>query len=91
MRGRYLTPAACAAAGFAERRLQQGGRCHETEIWKAFEAENPALRGDGRIEEKFLRDMVANWYPYAQRTSAGFYKNVSVRPKADPFTGEMSR
>lgn len=83
-----LTGGLCAAAGFAERRLQRSGRCHETEIWKAFEAENPQLRG---IEEKFLRDMVSNWEPYAQRTAAGFYKNVSVRPKVDPFTGEMSR
>eukprot|EP00892_Ulva_mutabilis_P010735 jgi/Ulvmu1/8033/UM004_0270.1 len=78
-------------ARFAERRLQQGGRCHETEIWKAWEAEHPQFRGeDNRIEDKYLRDMVANWYPYAQRTASGFYKNVSVRPKADPFTGEMS-
>ena len=80
-----------AVAVFAERRLQQGGRCHETDIWRAFEAEHPQFRGEeNRIEEKYLRDMVANWNPYAQRTAAGFYKNVSVRPKADPFTGELS-
>ena len=34
--------------------------------------------------------MVANWYPQAQRSAAGFYKNVSLQPRSDPFTGETT-
>lgn len=78
------------AAGFAAERLQRGGRCHESEIWKAFEAAHPQFRSaEGKIKDEYLRDMVANWFPQARRTAAGFYKNVSLVPKADPFTGEV--
>jgi hypothetical protein len=36
---------------------------------------------------QYLRDMVSNWHPKAQRTASGYYKNVSLKPKADPFSG----
>lgn len=79
------------AAGFAEARLQKGGRCHESEIWKAFEGEHPEFRlEENKIPEQFCRDMVVNWFPQAQRSAAGFYKNVSLRPRSDPFTGETT-
>lgn len=76
-------------ARFADRRLQRGGRCHESEIWRAFEAEHPSFRKESeRIDAQYLRDMVSNWQPKAQRTSGGYYKNVSLRSQTDPFTGE---
>jgi hypothetical protein len=33
--------------------------------------------------------MVLKWHPRAQRTPTGYYKNVSLKPKADPFTGDV--
>ena len=33
--------------------------------------------------------MVANWYPAVQRTPGGFYKNISLSPTTDPFTGQQ--
>lgn len=68
---------------FAEERLERGGRCHESEIRKAFKADHPSFAGN----EDYLRDMVSSWYPQAQRTPSGYYKNVSVVAKVDPFTG----
>jgi hypothetical protein len=64
---------------FAEDRLKRGGRCHESEIMKAFKTENPDFAG----QEEYLRDMVSSWYPQAQRTPSGFYKNLSVLAKVD--------
>ena len=83
---------ACAcAASFARERLQRGGRCHESEIWKEFQKDHPEFRSDEKkIDEQYLRDMVSNWHPKAQRTPSGYYKNVSLKPKADPFTGEQT-
>lgn len=81
----------CYAAQFAERELQKGGRCHENEIRQAFERAHPDFRQpENRIEQQYLRDMVSNWFPAAKRTASGFYKNVSLQPKTDPFTGERS-
>lgn len=83
--------AAWRAAKFADEELQKGGRCHENEIRRAFERANPEFRRpDNRIEQQYLRDMVANWFPQAKRTSSGFYKNVSLKPRTDPFTGKTS-
>ena len=31
---------------------------------------------------------IKRWAPKAERTTYGFYKNVSVRAQMDPFTGE---
>ena len=69
---------------FAEERLKRGGRCHESEIQKAFKADNPSFAG----QEEYLRDMVSSWYPQAQRTPSGYYKNLSVLAKVDPVTGK---
>ena len=80
--------AGLCADRFAEQQLQKGGRCHENEIRNAFERSNPSYRAEGtRIAQKYLRDMVSNWHRGAQRTSGGFYKNVSLQPTTDPFTG----
>ena len=37
------------------------------------------------IPDRTLRDMIRQWFPASQRTSTGYYKNVSVIPRADPF------
>jgi hypothetical protein len=49
----FSTSMQCAVA-FAEQRLKRGGRCHESEIMKAFKADNPSFAG----QEEYLRDMV---------------------------------
>jgi hypothetical protein len=32
--------------------------------------------------------MVKNWHPLVERTRTGYYKNASVLPRIDPFTGK---
>ena len=34
--------------------------------------------------------MVRNWHPAADRTATGYYKNLSLRAKVDPFTGQTT-
>lgn len=57
-------------ARFAERRLQRGGRCHESEIWAAYRREPGAgaRRSKDALPDATLRTMVLNWYPEAERT-----------------------
>lgn len=45
---------------------------------------------ENKIEPEYLRDMVANWHPIAQRTPSGYYKNVSLKVFSDPFTGKTT-
>ena len=40
------------------------------------------------ISDETLRSMVRNWAPDAERTAKGFYKNISVIARVDPFTLE---
>lgn len=40
------------------------------------------------LSDEDLRSMVRNWHPDAERTPKGFYKNLSVIARVDPFTGE---
>lgn len=70
---------------FAEQRLKKGGRCHESEVMKAFKASNPSFAG----QEEYLRDMISSWHPGAQRTASGYYKNVSVLAKVDNLSGQI--
>ena len=37
-----------------------------------------------------LRDMVRNWHPDSDRTPRGFYKNLSLEVRLDPFTLEST-
>eukprot|EP01023_Acetabularia_acetabulum_P026028 TRINITY_DN2478_c0_g5_i3.p2 TRINITY_DN2478_c0_g5~~TRINITY_DN2478_c0_g5_i3.p2 ORF type:complete len:317 (-),score=39.80 TRINITY_DN2478_c0_g5_i3:263-1213(-) len=75
---------------FAEDRLQAGGRCHESEIYKTFRKESPLYRDEINLSDDRLRSMIRQWAPWAQRTSTGYYKNLSIKAKIDPFTGEMT-
>ncbi|GBF98356.1 hypothetical protein Rsub_11250 [Raphidocelis subcapitata] len=74
---------------FADRRLQRGGRCHESEVWTAFRRDHPRYRSRDALPDATLRTMVVNWFPEAERTRNGFYKNVSLAPYVDAFTGQQ--
>lgn len=80
----------CAAAGFADKRLQRGGRCHESEIFSAFRRDFARYRSAEALPDTVLRDMVRNWYPDVERTRTGYYKNVSLRAYVDAFTGQQA-
>ncbi|KAI7839403.1 hypothetical protein COHA_006804 [Chlorella ohadii] len=67
-------------ARFADARLQRSGRCHETEIIKALQRELPQFRREGALEGAALRQLVRNWAPDAERTSAGYFKGLSLLP-----------
>lgn len=73
---------------FASRRLQYNGQCHESEIFGAFKTDKVKYRNQNQITEKMIRYMIKKWAPKAERTTYGFYKNISVRAQIDPFTGE---
>jgi len=76
-------------ATWADTRLVRGeGRCHFTDVERAFRQAHPAYRSKEELGERDLRNMIANWHPAADRTSSGYYKNLSVLPVTDPFTGE---
>mmetsp|Transcript_26026 Transcript_26026/g.56774 ORF Transcript_26026/g.56774 Transcript_26026/m.56774 type:complete len:323 (-) Transcript_26026:763-1731(-) len=75
-------------ANFADARLQKAGRCHESEVFGAFRKEFAKYRREEVISDAVLRDMVRNWHPDVERTPRGFYKNMSVVARRDPFTGE---
>ncbi len=77
-----------AAAKFAEERLRRSGRCHESEIKDALSKSDRRFRGPDAMSESALRDMIRNWHPAADRTATGYYKNLSLRAKVDPFTGQ---
>eukprot|EP00877_Chromochloris_zofingiensis_P010405 jgi/Chrzof1/5618/Cz16g09050.t1 len=77
-------------AGFADKRLQRGGRCHESEIFSAFRRDFARYRSAEALPDTVLRDMVRNWYPDVERTRTGYYKNVSLRAYVDAFTGQQA-
>ncbi len=76
------------AAKFAEERLRRSGRCHESEVRDALSKSDRRFRGPDAMSESALRDMIRNWHPAADRTATGYYKNLSLRAKVDPFTGQ---
>ena len=71
---------------FAEERLQRSGRCHISEIDKAYRQFSPAYRARAAKSgpansagDADLRNFIANWNPAADRSSAGFYKGLSLK------------
>ena len=48
----------------------------------------PSYRRPEVLSDEDLRSMIRNWHPEAERTPKGFYKNLSVLSRVDPFTGE---
>ncbi|KAK9917166.1 hypothetical protein WJX75_001505 [Coccomyxa subellipsoidea] len=75
---------------FADARLQRSGRCHESEIRAALKGEVRRFRSPDSLSSSALRDMIRNWHPSAERTATGYYKNLALRQRVDPFTGEIT-
>ena len=71
---------AALPARFADARLQRSGRCHESEILRALQREMPQFRREGALDAGSMRQLVRNWQPDAERSSNGYWKNVSLRP-----------
>ena len=64
--------------GFADVALIKKGRCHESEIFKAFRARFGRYRSQDALSDIRLRDMMRNWHRGAERSRSGWYKNVSL-------------
>ena len=64
---------------FAEARLELAGRCHFSDVGRAFRRTHPRYRTPEQLSDKTLRALVANWAPQAQRSSQGYYRGLSVR------------
>jgi hypothetical protein len=67
---------------FADESLRRGGRCHSTEIERAFRRSG-AGRGAGEVSEKELYAMILNWHPDCARTANGYFKNLSLKEGVD--------
>jgi hypothetical protein len=65
--------------GFADDALIMKGRCHESEVFKAFRARFGRYRTQEALSDIRLRDMVRNWHRGAERSRSGWYKNISLR------------
>ncbi|KAJ9522378.1 hypothetical protein QJQ45_008154 [Haematococcus lacustris] len=76
-------------AAWSSVRLQRAGRCHESEVFKAFRKAHAKYRTAEAISDAVLRDMVRNWHPSVERTPNGFYRNLSLAPTVDAWTGAM--
>ena len=68
---------------FADGSLQRRGRCHGVEVSRAFRRRFPAYADEATLSEKDLRTMILNWHPSAERTSSGYYKNLSLQEGVD--------
>ena len=68
---------------FADDSLQRRGRCHSTEVSRAFRRKFPAYGDENVLSDKDLRNMILNWHPNAERTSSGYYKNLSLQEGVD--------
>jgi hypothetical protein len=80
----------CAAAGFADARLQRSGRCHESEVFTAFRQRFGKYRSADVIPDSTLRDMVRNWHPGVERTRTGYLRNISLRPAGSMSSSSSS-
>jgi hypothetical protein len=90
---------------FADARLARKGRCHISEVDKAYRKFSPAYRAAARARDgddgagggggaaaggvnaagdADLRNFIANWHVDAERSSSGFYRNLSVLPEEAP-------
>ncbi len=78
---------------FAEQSLERKGRCHSSEVSRAFrrkfggkyllENERKSSTSPDALSEKDLYTMILNWHPNAERTSNGFFKNLSLKQGED--------
>lgn len=68
---------------FADDSLQRRGRCHSTEVSRAFRRRFPRYSDDDVLSDKDLRTMILNWHPNAERTNSGYYKNLSLQGGVD--------
>jgi len=76
---------------FAEENLERSGRCHASEVSRAFRRKfaakytrSAATSESARdLSEKDLYAMILNWHPSAERTSHGFFKNLSLKEGVD--------
>ncbi|KAL4513257.1 hypothetical protein Ndes2437A_g09169 [Nannochloris sp. 'desiccata'] len=75
--------------GFADDALIMKGRCHESEIFKAFRARFGRYRTQEALNDIRLRDMVRNWHRGAERSRSGWYKNVSLRSSQPAARAEL--
>lgn len=66
-------------AEFADEVLVRRGRCHETEVFGSFRRRFGRYRTEAQLSDIRLRDMVRNWHPGAERSRAGWYKNLSLK------------
>jgi hypothetical protein len=76
---------------FGEKRLSRSGRCHQSEISKAFRAAYPQHAGEDVLDEMELRSLIANYWPGAERSPRGYYKNLSLLDRdGAPLTDRVS-
>eukprot|EP00803_Ostreobium_quekettii_P010741 evm.model.scf_186.2 EVM.evm.TU.scf_186.2 scf_186:12967-16054(-) len=75
-------------ARIADERLQKNGQCHESEILSVLKVSNVKYRRQDYLSDKDFQRLMRRWAPKSERTTYGYYKNVSVKPFVDPFTGE---
>jgi hypothetical protein len=87
---------------FADARLARKGRCHISEVEKAYRRFSPSYNrtaaaaaaaggGVNAAGDADLRNFIANWHSASERSSGGFYKNLSVLPEgADPPAGRLA-
>lgn len=68
---------------FADGALLRKGRCHCTEVSRAFRRRFPKYGDDDVLSEKHLQTMILNWHPNAERTTSGYYKNLSLQEGVD--------
>ena len=74
---------------FADARLVRKGRCHISEVDQAYRRHSMAYRRRAADEspvnaagDQDLRNFIANWAPQAERSSGGFYRNLSIVEEA---------
>ena len=67
---------------FADEALERRGRCHGSEVERAFRRRFGKYT-EAVLSDRDLRTMILNWHPNAERTSSGYYKNLSVKEGVD--------
>ena len=84
---------------FAVDEVAVGGRCHETEIVRAFRAFYPRYRSrdmarsaDGEsLDDSTIRDLVRTWNSQigrpGERTSSGYWKGISLKAQRPSGSG----
>jgi hypothetical protein len=59
-------------------------------VFTSFRAQHARYRSPDVLPDTALRDMVRNWHAGVDRSANGFYRNLSLRPRVDPFTGQTT-